>query len=238
MSDQEAIPRLSRLTAILTLLQSKQLVTAGEIARRFGISARTAYRDIKALEASGVPIYTEEGKGYRLVDGYNLPPILFTDEEANALITAEKYIVKNKDQSLSEHYQSAITKIKASLRQPQRDTANLLSERVVFVANIEKEKTSAWLAPIQRAITHPELLEINYQAANADQASKREIEPQALYHINENWILIAWCRLRYDYREFRLDRIQALRSTGEAIPKRDFNFIQYYKAYKMEPDSN
>ena len=86
MSDNDT-KRLSRLTAILMLLQTKRLSTASELASRFMVSNRTIYRDIKALEQAGVPILTEEGKGYLLMEGYRIPPVMFTESEANALIT-------------------------------------------------------------------------------------------------------------------------------------------------------
>nr|WP_290935624.1 HTH domain-containing protein [Haliscomenobacter sp.] len=91
--------RLSRLTAILTQLQTKRLVTATVLAEKFKVSVRTIYRDIRALEQSGVPILTEEGKGYSLMEGYRLPPVSFSESEANALITAEQFVLKNKDAS-------------------------------------------------------------------------------------------------------------------------------------------
>ena len=90
MKDLHDLNRLSRLTAILTYLQSKIMVNSTELSVRFNVSKRTIYRDIKSLMDSGVPIYAEEGKGYKLVDGFNLPPIMFSDDEAQALITAEK----------------------------------------------------------------------------------------------------------------------------------------------------
>ena len=86
------IKRLTRLTSILTQLQSKRLVTATKLAGKFGVSVRTIYRDIRALESAGIPIITEEGKGFSLMDGYRLPPIMLTETEANALITAELFI--------------------------------------------------------------------------------------------------------------------------------------------------
>lgn len=104
-------PRLARLTAIITQLQSKRIVTARDIAEKYDISIRTVYRDIRTLEESGIPIVTEEGKGYSIMEGYKLPPVMFTEEEANALITAEQLLLKNKEQSLVEHYKSAVTKI-------------------------------------------------------------------------------------------------------------------------------
>ena len=89
--------RLSRLTAILIQFQTRRIVTATELASKFDVSKRTIYRDIKALEKSGVPILTEEGKGYTLMNGYKVPPVMFTEKQANALILAEQLVLKNKD---------------------------------------------------------------------------------------------------------------------------------------------
>lgn len=128
----ESKPRLSRLTEIITQLQAKKIVTATYLAEKHGVSVRTIYRDIRSLEESGIPIITEEGKGYSIMEGYHLPPVLFSEKEANALITAEQLIIKNKDQSLSETYSSAIEKIKAILKQTQKGKAEILAERVFF----------------------------------------------------------------------------------------------------------
>ncbi|TWJ00634.1 HTH domain-containing protein [Mucilaginibacter frigoritolerans] len=84
--------RISRLTAILTQLQSKRILTSTTLAKKFDVSVRTIYRDIKVLEHAGVPIYTEDGKGYSLMDGYRIPPVMFTEDEANALITIEQWL--------------------------------------------------------------------------------------------------------------------------------------------------
>jgi len=228
MNETNDIPRLSRLTAIVTLLQSKRLVTATEIARRFKISKRTAYRDIRALEKSGIPIFTEEGKGYSLVEGYSLPPIMFTEQEANALITAAELISKNKDKSLIENHCSAISKITAVLRYSNKDKATLLSERIAFFKNYKREITSDNLSAIQIAITNLELLKITYHSIGKDEITQRVVEPQALYHADENWILIAWCRLRYDYREFRLDKIKLIIPIYQKFKSRDFNLKDYF----------
>src|ERR1035437_7080639 len=121
------IKRLSRLTAILTQLQTKRMLNSTTLAEKFGVSVRTIYRDIKALEQAGVPILTEEGKGYSIMEGYRLPPVMFTESEANALITAEQIILKNKDASFVTEYTEAITKITSVLRNNTRDRAELLS---------------------------------------------------------------------------------------------------------------
>ena len=233
MNKPNNIPRLSRLSAILTFLQSKRVITATEIANKFGISKRTAYRDIKALVLSGIPIYTDEGKGYSLVEGYTLPPIMFTEQEANALITAEELISKNKDKSLIDNHSSAIAKIKSVMRFSKKEKAEILSERIAYFNNFKKEITSSNLSTIQVAITNLELVSIKYLSISKNELTKREIEPQALYHSNENWILIAWCNLRNDYREFRLDKIETLEVLNKHFNSRDFNLIEYFKSYNQ-----
>jgi predicted DNA-binding transcriptional regulator YafY len=229
MVETKYIPRLSRLTAILTFLQSKKLVTATEIASKFEISKRTAYRDIKALEESGVPIFTEEGKGYSLVEGYRLPPIMFTEQEANALITAAELISKNKDKSLINNHSNAISKIKAVLRFSSKDKVSMLSERIAHFKNFRRETTSDNLSTLQIAITNLYLLRITYHSISKNEVTERVIEPQALYHSNENWILIAWCQLRNNYREFRLDKIQDLYSMNQHFKSRNFSLQDYFK---------
>ena len=129
-------PRLARLTAILTQLQSKRIVTARDIAEKHGISIRTVYRDIRTLLKSGIPIVTEEGIGYSIMEGYKLPPVMFTEQEANALITAEQLIAKNKDKSLTDQYKSAVEKIKSVLKHTQKDRSQLLAERLQILSLI------------------------------------------------------------------------------------------------------
>ena len=222
--------RLSRLTAILLQLQSKRLLTAPDLAKKYQVSVRTIYRDIRALEAAGVPICTEEGKGYSLSEGYRLPPVMFTESEANALITAAKFIARNKDSSLVHHYNEAITKIKAILRYHDKDKAELLASRIAFFQNYKEETTSQYLSLVQSAITHFQPLQITYRAISSQESTRRVIEPLALYHTQENWILIAWCRLRQARREFRLDRIQRLHSLDMPFEPHQFGLMEYFKA--------
>jgi predicted DNA-binding transcriptional regulator YafY len=158
--------RLSRLTAILTQLQTKRLLTSTELADKFSVSVRTIYRDIRALEQAGVPIITEEGKGYSLMEGYKIPPVMFTESQANALITAEQLVLKNKDTSLIKDYSEAIEKVKAVLKYSQKDKVNLLSERTRFKQNLNRERNSNNLSELQFALTNFRLVNIDY--INAD----------------------------------------------------------------------
>jgi len=216
-------------------LQSKRLLTAKHIADKFDISIRTVYRDIRALEQAGVPIVTEEGKGYRLLEGYRLPPVMFTEEEANALITGAKIISRNKDLSLVENYNAAITKIKAILNYDDRDKADLLANRVAFLQNFPKTTTSNYLSTIQIAITHFKLIKKRYPSLSKKEITNRVIEPQALYHAHENWIAIGWCHLRNAYREFRLDQIQMIELQDKQFAPRTFDLMAYFmKTLKSE----
>ncbi|MGB1032697.1 MAG: helix-turn-helix transcriptional regulator, partial [Flavobacteriales bacterium] len=125
-------PRIARLTAIMMQLQSASFITARQIADKHQVSIRTVYRDIKTLNQSGVPIETIEGKGYTLMQGYSLPPVTFSEEEANALVTAEKLIALNNDSSLIESYSQAILKIKGVMRSTDKVKTELLSTRMAI----------------------------------------------------------------------------------------------------------
>lgn len=227
MPDTET-SRLSRLSAILILLQSKRVVTANSIAQKFHISTRTAYRDIRALEEAGVPVITEEGKGYSLMPGYSLPPVMFSEAEANALITAEKWVITNKDRSFVTHYTEAITKIKAVLKYNMKDKAELLSERIHIRINPSLERTSDHLSTIQLAITNSFLLHIRYRS-ESHELTERSVEPLALYSTQENWILIAYCRLRMERRAFRLDRMEAIGDLSEHFSPTPFSLQEHFE---------
>ncbi len=233
-------PRLVRLTAILTQLQSKRIVTAKDIAKKHNVSIRTVYRDIRTLEKSGIPIITEEGKGYSVIDGYKLPPVMFTQEEANALITAEQLIRQNKDESLTEHYESAIIKIKSVLKSDQKEKAELLSSRIQVRNNRENQKTSSFLIQLQSTISNYQRIKIDYLSLGKKQ-SQREIEPFALYTTQGNWVLIAFCKLRNDFRAFRLDCIQKIEILGNHFEPHKMTLQQYLEKcsekYKNTPDT-
>lgn len=221
-------PRLVRLTAILIQLQSKRIVTAKDIAEKHNVSIRTVYRDIRTLEQSGIPIITEEGKGYSIMEGYKLPPVMFTEEEANALITAEHLILKNKDQSLADEYQNAITKIKSVLRLNQQAKTEILSQRIQIRNNKNNEKTSNYLIQFQTHIANFQIVQINYLSLG-NQRSERKIEPFALYTTNDNWILIAFCRKRNDFRAFRLDCVQRITKTQNHFEPHKITLEQYFE---------
>lgn len=218
--------RLSRLTAIITQLQTKRLITSTELSKKFSVSIRTIYRDIKALEQSGIPILMEDGKGYSLMEGYKIPPIMFTEREANALIIAEQLLLKNKDTSFAKEYSEAISKIKAVLNHSIKDKANLLTERTRFSEN-NSETSSSHLSELQFALTNFYLTKIEY-TNDANETTNRFIEPFALLSTQANWLLVAKCRLRNDFRFFRLDRIKNLKIQTEKFNPHNITLQEYF----------
>lgn len=228
--DNTDTKRLSRLTAILTQLQTKRILTAPELAAKFSVSIRTIYRDIRALEQAGVPVLTEEGKGYSLMEHYRLPPVTFTESQANALIIAEQLVLKNKDASFIKDYSEAIDKIKAVLNHSVKDKANLLSERTRFDQNLNRERNSNNLSELQYALTNFNLVKIEY-VNETQKTSSRLIEPFALLSTQENWLLVAWCRLRKEFRYFRLDRIKKLELLSEKFTPHKMTLQEYFDKF-------
>lgn len=228
MNDNDT-KRLSRLTAILTQLQTIRLLTASQLAEKFSVSVRTIYRDIRALEQAGVPILTEEGKGYTLMEGYRVPPIMFTEAQANALILAEQLVLKNKDASFVKDYSEAIEKIKAVLKYSVKDKANLLAKRTRFDQNINQKRNSNNLSDLQFALTNFCLTKIDY-TNEQNKTTTRLIEPFALLS-TENWLLVAYCRLRKEFRFFRLDRIKKLEILTEKFEPHAMTLQEYFDKY-------
>ena len=159
---------------------------------------------------------------------------MFTESEANALITAEHIILNNKDASLAKDYSDAITKIKAVLKYSTKDKAELLPQRVVIRQNVAHEVTSSNLSEIQIAITNNNLIQLTYKSLHTSDTSSRIIEPFAKYSAQGNWILIAFCRLRNEYRAFRLDGITAMNLLGEKFRPHQLTLQEYFEICKQK----
>ena len=220
--------RIDRLTAILIQLQTKRVVKAREIADRYDISLRTVYRDIRALEEAGVPIGSEAGIGYYLPKGFFLPPIMFTDEEANALLLGAKLIEQMSDESVTKEFTSALDKIKSVLRTSGKDNLELLELNIKVSQNFRRKNSGGFLAKIQKAITEQKILRIMYYSHYSDETNERYVEPIGLYFYSNAWHLIAYCRLRKDYRDFRVERIINLTQFEERFTIIDHKSLEDY----------
>lgn len=205
--------RIDRLFGITTMLQSKKYVPAEQIATHFGISVRTVYRDVKALNEQGIPVSFEQHRGYFLVQGYFLPPVSFKPEEANALLLMEKMVLGFTDKSIHNHYTTALHKVKAVLRSHEKDRFEELNNQIRthvpkhFFGNFD------YLATLQSSISDKNMIEVEYRNVNGI-ASSRRLEPIGLVFYGAAWHIIAWCHLRNEYRDFKVGRIERLNGTG------------------------
>jgi predicted DNA-binding transcriptional regulator YafY len=224
--------RIDRLSAILIQLQTKRVVRAEEIAERFEISLRTVYRDVRALMEAGVPIGSEAGKGYFIVDGYHLPPVMFTQSEASAMMVAAKLVEKMTDKSVRDEFASALNKIRAVLNEREKDHLESLQQHVEVWHQPKPEGPfpDRFLTDIQNAVVAKEVLSMDYFSGYNDQLTAREVEPIGLFYYGAAWHMIAWCRLRGGYRDFRADRIKELRSTGQKFDPRNLYTLKEYLA--------
>jgi len=217
--------RIDRLTAILIHLQSKKIVTAGELAERFNISKRTVYRDIRALEEAGIPIGSEVGVGYFIVDSYHLPPVGFSKEEASALLIANKLTEKLTDKTLQDNLNSALYKIRSILNVSEKEFVEKIDKHIEVFSSSPILKDSIpekIMDTILKGIDLKKAIKITYCSFSKNEDTCREVEPVGICHYSFNWHLIAYCKLREDYRDFRIDRIKDIELTSQ-------NFIQENK---------
>jgi len=224
--------RIDRLSAILIHLQSKKVVTAAELAKRFEISKRTVYRDIKALEEGGVPVGGEAGLGYYIVDSYHLPPVMFTREEAGAFLLGGKLIEKHSDLSVKTHFDSGLFKIRSVLETTDKSYMENIERHInvyKFSPKRKEDFPNNFITDTLSAISENRILKLEYFAAYKDETLCRQVEPLALVHYSMHWHLIAFCKMRNDYRDFRLDRIKSLSKSEQIFSrKKDADINQYF----------
>jgi len=210
--------RIDRISAILIHLQSRKVVKAQDIAERFEISLRTVYRDIRTLEEAGIPLVGEAGLGYSIMDGYRLPPVMFTTEEATAFLTAEKLVEKLTDTTTRSSYQSAMFKIKSVLKNTEKDYLENIEAHIEVMENAylpHDHHENGHLQMILKSISAKEVLKIKYFSHHKQENTEREVEPVGIFYSANKWYLIAYCMMRNDYRHFRTDRISHMGFTGK-----------------------
>ena len=230
--------RIDRLHAILTHLQSKKKVRAQEVADRFNISLRTVYRDVKALEESGVPVIGEAGSGYSVMEGYRLPPVMFTQEEASALLMGAKLAEQLTDASVKKYFEAALYKIKAILRTTDKEYVDQLTGHIeVLQSRLPADHASnQYLAALQKSIVDKKVVFLRYQSNSHEEITERQVEPIGLCYYSLNWHLIGWCRLRNGYRDFRLSRIVRLQLKDETFTNTHPSLHDYIKTMTWDSD--
>ncbi|MCU0325377.1 MAG: YafY family transcriptional regulator [Spirosomaceae bacterium] len=219
--------RIDRLLAILIIIQSKKFTTAEHLSQKFGISIRTVFRDLKALNEIGVPIGFEPNHGYFIMQGYFLPPVTFSTEEANALVLIESIVHRFTDKSIQKHFTTALNKVKAVLKSTQKEKIEQIQAALVPDSGYYPSPNFEYLSEIQNAIAHKQILLIHYQNLKSE-LSIREIEPIGMIFYGLNWHIVAWCWLRHEYRDFRVDRIQQIQNTYKPYRKTEHQSINTY----------
>lgn len=205
--------RADRLFRIVQLIRGRRLTTAAQLAERLEVSPRSVYRDIAALQAQGVPIEGEAGVGYRMRRGYDLPPLMFTRQEAQALVACLRVAQPRIDAALAAHADEALAKILSVLPEAERTAAERLSLYALPVG--PDAETRERLSRLRIAAEDKIRLQIDYRDL-ADARSVRVVRPLGCFYWGEVWTLAAWCEMRGDFRNFRVDRIVAI----NALPGR------------------
>ena len=185
--------RADRLFQIVQILQHRRLTTAAILAERLGVSERTVYRDIRDLSGSGVPIQGEAGVGYRLGKDFELPPLMFTLDEVQALVLGARMVQSWSDAPLRRSAQSALEKVSAALPEAQR---HRVDNTAMFAVSFHvPPKAQQFLTPLRDAIDAHHRVRLTY-ADREGKGSDRVVRPLGLFFWGRSWTLGAWCELR------------------------------------------
>jgi len=206
------VRRADRLFRIIQRLRRRRVVTAAQLAEGLEVSARTIYRDVADLVASGVPIRGDAGVGYALQRGFDLPPLMFNETEIEALVLGARVVRGFADAGLASAAEDLLSKVEAVL---PSHLAQRISESALHALNFRESATErATLGALRSAIREQRRVAFAYQDRK-DAVSRRTVRPLGLIYLGPVWQLGAWCELRQDFRVFRLDRLSALEVGGE-----------------------
>lgn len=205
--------KADRLLNIISILKGRRtVITARQLAQVLEISERTIYRDIQTLLDTGFPIEGEAGVGYRLKPGYEIAPIMFTPEELLAVQLGLKMVQGWSDKGLAISAEQAKVKIEAVI--PEQLKEQSTHDSLLVSKYYLKSEAADYSLKVRQAIQNNQHIAIEYKRADGE-ISQRELAPLGLVYWGQKWTLIAWCMLRQDYREFRLDRILQLSIVAE-----------------------
>lgn len=205
--------RADRLFQIVQLIRGRRLTTAAFLAQRLEVSDRTIYRDVADLQHQGVPIEGEAGVGYRLGTGFDLPPLMFTQDEAAALVASARMAQSWVDPAMAQDIRTALGKILSVLPPAARVSAESLP--LFAPALALDDGTRARLQTLREAVQSRHKLRMDYHDVSGA-PSQRIVRPLGCFYWGRVWTFSAWCELRQDFRGFRLDRIDHI----EVLPER------------------
>jgi predicted DNA-binding transcriptional regulator YafY len=234
--------KTERLFALVLLLQNRPNLTSKDLADYFGVSRRTIFRDLRTLSESGVPLTYAEGGGYEILEGYQLPPLMFTAREAATLLMGTAFTKLQPDNSLRADADEVALKIRSVLPESVRDYIDRLQERTAiapYVRNLDPggghDEEGRWYA-LSEAVAGQRSVFMSYYVASRDELTQRKVDPLGLVYYSDSWNLIAYDHLRRDIRNFRLDRIRKMRVMTDTFRRPpDFDLQEYLKQKGSNP---
>ena len=226
--------RAQRLLDLIQLLRRQRRAVAGAVlAEELGVSLRTLYRDIDSLKAQGAYIDGEAGVGYVLRPGFMLPPLMFSEEEVEALVLGSRWVSERADGPLGKAARNVLAKIGAVLPDDLKDGID--ASGLLIGPGEPIAAGDADLAAIRRAIRFERKMRIAY-ADEGGSATSRTIWPVALAFYDRVRVVVAWCELRDGYRHFRTDRITTLETTAERHPRRRASLLKEWRDLQGIPE--
>lgn len=227
--------RIDRLFAILLTLQHKRRIRAQDLSEQFEVSKRTIYRDLSALNQMGIPIAALPGEGFQLVEGYYIPPLMFSEDEAVAMILGSRLLMQQAAGSLPSSASQALTKLAVALPEQVRRRAEALTDIISFITPNEKfDLDDQQLITLQRAIQEKRIIHIRYHSYQKDEVTERDVEPHQLFYSDGIWYLEGYCRWRKDIRAFRLSRLERLELRQETFFKRRTGKAQNFQTMEVK----
>lgn len=219
--------RADRLFQIVQYLRGGRLTTAAQLADKLEVSERTIYRDIADLIGSGVPVEGEAGVGYVMRAGYDLPPLMFTQEEIVALVAGARLIRAWGGIGMGAAAEEALVKINAVLPEAAKTQIDRVQVHAMHFGAMT-EGTRRTLDRLEAAVNRRIALEVDY-ADEEGRATTRALRPLGLFFWGRVWTLVAWCELRQDFRNFRIDRMAAIREGEIFRDDRDKSLRAFYE---------
>jgi predicted DNA-binding transcriptional regulator YafY len=212
--------RFNRILQLYFVLQSKSAVTIEELENRFETSRRTIYRDLRALEQAGIPITCTVKTGYSIVEGFRMQPSRFTQEEVLSLMIAEKIMQQHETKFIKHHFESALIKIKSSFQVQQKNILDNLDDKLQINSGLNAESyLPNVIEVLLGSIVKRLAVSISYLKSSESIANTRNIEPVGLFYESNFWYVLAFCLLRKDYRNFRLDRIKGVNTLDQSFSR-------------------
>lgn len=236
--------KTERLFALVLLLQNRPSMTSRDLAEHFGVSRRTIFRDLRTLSESGVPLTYAEGGGYEILEGYQLPPLMFTAREAATLLMGTAFTKLQPDASLRTDADEVALKIRSVLPEPVRRYIDRLQERTVIAPYArhvdpggDHDETGRWY-DLSEAVAQQRSVWMEYYVASRDEVTRRKVDPLGLVYYSDSWNLVAYDHLRRDIRNFRLDRIHRMRVLQDTFRRPpDFDLAAYLREKGSTADS-